>query len=89
MAAWPNAMFDLCGICCGHFQMPFLTFFGGTLLGKAFTLRPVQSFVLVAIFSDVHRAKILASVASLFSLFDNLIGGLSVAARIDVSYVFF
>ena len=23
MAAWPNFAFDLCGICCGHFLMPF------------------------------------------------------------------
>ncbi len=35
MAAWPNAAFDLCGICCGHFLMPFWTFFGATFLGKA------------------------------------------------------
>lgn len=35
MSAWPNMAFDLCGICCGHFLMPFSTFFGATLLGKA------------------------------------------------------
>ena len=23
MSAWPNAAFDLCGICCGTFMMPF------------------------------------------------------------------
>ena len=34
LAAYPNAFFDLCGICCGHIQMPFLKFFGATLLGK-------------------------------------------------------
>lgn len=34
-AAWPNAAFDLCGICCGHFQMPFWQFFGATFIGKA------------------------------------------------------
>ena len=36
LAAWPNALFDLCGICCGHFLMPFWQFFGATLMGKAF-----------------------------------------------------
>jgi hypothetical protein len=35
LAAWPNALFDLCGICCGHFLMPFWQFFGATLMGKA------------------------------------------------------
>lgn len=35
MAAYPNALFDLCGICCGHFRMPFWKFFGATFLGKA------------------------------------------------------
>ena len=35
LAAWPNAAFDLCGICCGHFQMPFWQFFSATFIGKA------------------------------------------------------
>jgi membrane protein YqaA with SNARE-associated domain len=28
LAAWPNAAFDLCGMACGQFMMPFWTFFG-------------------------------------------------------------
>ena len=35
LAAWPNAAFDLCGMACGHFLMPFWTFFGATYIGKA------------------------------------------------------
>jgi len=35
MSAWPNAAFDLVGICCGHFQMPFWTFLSATTAGKA------------------------------------------------------
>eukprot|EP00939_MAST-03C_sp_MAST-3C-sp1_P005118 g5118.t1 len=27
MAAWPNAAFDLCGLCCGTMLMPFTKFF--------------------------------------------------------------
>ena len=34
LASWPNAFFDLCGIVCGHFRMPFWQFFGATLIGK-------------------------------------------------------
>ena len=29
LSAWPNAAFDLCGMACGMFLMPFWTFFGG------------------------------------------------------------
>ncbi len=36
LASYPNAAFDLCGICCGHFLMPFWHFFGATLIGKGF-----------------------------------------------------
>ena len=31
----PNPLFDLAGITCGHFLIPFWTFFGATLIGKA------------------------------------------------------
>lgn len=31
----PNPLFDLAGITCGHFLVPFWTFFGATLIGKA------------------------------------------------------
>lgn len=34
LASWPNAAFDLCGLCCGAFKMPFWSFFGATLIGK-------------------------------------------------------
>lgn len=35
LASVPNMAFDLCGMCCGHFMMPFSTFFSAVLLGKA------------------------------------------------------
>ncbi len=31
----PNPLFDLAGITCGHFLVPFWTFFGATLIGKS------------------------------------------------------
>jgi membrane protein YqaA with SNARE-associated domain len=34
LASWPNAAFDMCGMCCGYLMMPFWTFFLATLLGK-------------------------------------------------------
>uniref|UniRef100_A0A7S2SEH5 VTT domain-containing protein n=1 Tax=Mucochytrium quahogii TaxID=96639 RepID=A0A7S2SEH5_9STRA len=35
MSAWPNAAFDLVGICCGQLNVSFWTFFIATLIGKA------------------------------------------------------
>ena len=38
----PNPLFDLAGITCGHFLVPFGTFFGATLIGKAVIKMHVQ-----------------------------------------------
>eukprot|EP00959_Pyramimonas_sp_CCMP1952_P176025 3678631-Pyramimonas_sp.AAC.1 len=55
-SAYPNAAFDLVGICCGHFMMPFLTFFGGTFVGKALIKAPAQAAGAVLIFGSSVRA---------------------------------
>lgn len=47
MASYPNIAFDLCGIACGHFLMPFWTFFGATFLGKAVVRNGYQSIIYV------------------------------------------
>lgn len=54
MAAWPNFAFDLCGICCGHFLMPFWTFFGATFLGKGCVRTLYQSLLFTALMSEEH-----------------------------------
>lgn len=38
----PNPFFDLAGITCGHFLVPFWTFFGATLIGKAILKMHIQ-----------------------------------------------
>ena len=38
----PNPLFDLAGITCGHFLVPFWTFFGATLIGKAVIKMSIQ-----------------------------------------------
>jgi uncharacterized membrane protein YdjX (TVP38/TMEM64 family) len=50
LASWPNAAFDLCGICCGAFLMPFWEFFGATLIGKGVIKVSGQSLFFVALF---------------------------------------
>lgn len=49
MASFPNVAFDICGVCCGHYLMPFWTFFGATFLGKAVIRNCVQSLIFVAL----------------------------------------
>ena len=41
----PNPLFDLAGITCGHFLIPFWTFFGATLIGKAIIKMHIQVHV--------------------------------------------
>merc|ERR1711899_157443 len=48
-ASIPNPLFDLAGITCGHFLVPFWTFFGATLIGKAVIKMHIQKvFVILA-----------------------------------------
>lgn len=63
LAAWPNALFDLCGICCGHFLMPFWVFFGATFCGKALAKVSMQTAVLVSLFRKETRERIMGFVA--------------------------
>ncbi|KAF1437209.1 Vacuole membrane protein 1, partial [Spheniscus demersus] len=42
-ASIPNPLFDLAGITCGHFLVPFWTFFGATLIGKAIIKMHIQA----------------------------------------------
>lgn len=58
LAAYPNAAFDLCGICCGAFLMPFWEFFGATLIGKGFIKVSGQTALLLALFQRSSREKI-------------------------------
>lgn len=61
MASWPNAAFDLCGICCGNFGMPFWTFFGATALGKGLIKAPMQCAFFSTLFSSDSAVAAVAS----------------------------
>uniref|UniRef100_A0A069DTT6 Putative conserved plasma membrane protein n=1 Tax=Panstrongylus megistus TaxID=65343 RepID=A0A069DTT6_9HEMI len=52
-ASIPNPLFDLAGITCGHFLVPFWTFFGATLIGKAIIKMSLQTMFVIVAFSDV------------------------------------
>ena len=61
LAAYPNAAFDLCGICCGHFQMPFWEFFGATVIGKGGIKVAGQTAFFIALFREHTRERIFAA----------------------------
>jgi len=50
-ASIPNPLFDLAGITCGHFLVPFWTFFGATLIGKAVIKSHLQTVFTIFISS--------------------------------------
>jgi len=62
LSAWPNAAFDVCGMCCGHFLMPFWTFLGGTIVGKAFIKAPGQAVAFTMAFRSESRAWFMSHV---------------------------
>lgn len=61
-ASVPNPLFDLAGIMCGHFLVPFWTFFGATLLGKAVIKVMIQKVFVIAAFNDSLVTKVLMAV---------------------------
>ncbi|ORX77764.1 hypothetical protein BCR32DRAFT_270437 [Anaeromyces robustus] len=51
-ASIPNPLFDIAGILCGHFLIPFGTFFGATFIGKALIKNSIQSVFIIIAFSE-------------------------------------
>lgn len=47
LASWPNATFDMCGMACGFYKVPFYIFLGATIIGKAFIKAPLQLYFFV------------------------------------------
>ena len=41
-AAWPNAIFDMCGVAAGLIKLPIYQFLVPTIIGKAFIKTPIQ-----------------------------------------------
>ncbi|XP_053206759.1 vacuole membrane protein 1-like [Panonychus citri] len=51
-ASFPNPVYDLAGITCGHFLVPFWTFFGATLIGKAVIKMHLQKLFVIIAFDE-------------------------------------
>lgn len=52
-ASIPNPLFDLAGLTCGHFLIPFWTFFGATLIGKSIIKSNIQAMFYISLFNRV------------------------------------
>ena len=64
LASIPNPLFDLAGLACGHFLIPFATFFSATVLGKAVVKAQIQTAVVIAAFRKDSVELIIHSVES-------------------------
>lgn len=51
-ASVPNPLFDLAGLTCGHFLVPFWTFFGATVIGKAVIKMHLQKMFVIIAFNE-------------------------------------
>ena len=65
LASIPNPLFDLCGIACGHFLMPFENFFFATFVGKAIVRAGYQSLVYVGLANERYLDLIITALQSL------------------------
>ncbi|KAH8261620.1 hypothetical protein KR044_012344, partial [Drosophila immigrans] len=60
-ASVPNPLFDLAGVACGHFLVPFWKFFLATLIGKAIFKANIQQLIVVIAFSEDLVAVLIKS----------------------------
>ncbi|XP_072514665.1 vacuole membrane protein 1-like isoform X2 [Salminus brasiliensis] len=67
-ASIPNPLFDLAGITCGHFLVPFWCFFGATLIGKAVIKMHIQKLFVIITFSK-HIVEQMVSLIGAVPLF--------------------
>lgn len=64
-ASIPNPLFDLAGITCGHFLVPFWTFFGATLIGKAVVKMHIQKLFIIFVFTKQYVDVLLSTLQAI------------------------
>lgn len=73
-AAIPNPLFDAAGVASGIAQVPFLSFFGATFIGKAIIKVLLQTSFVILLFHNDNLDLLISS-------FDRLVGGSSSALK--------
>ena len=76
-ASIPNPLFDLAGITCGHFLVPFWTFFGATLIGKAVIKMHIQKLFIIFLFSKQYVNMLLNALQVNYDFFHGYFFGKS------------
>lgn len=56
------------GITCGHFLVPFWTFFGATLIGKAVIKMHIQKLFVIFVFSKEHVELLIRLIGTIPSI---------------------
>jgi membrane protein YqaA with SNARE-associated domain len=74
LSAWPNAAFDMCGMACGYLNMPFFSFLGGLVVGKAFIKVGMQAIFFCGLFGPGSFTVFTGLVKSLDSAFCRAFG---------------
>jgi membrane protein YqaA with SNARE-associated domain len=64
-ASIPNPLFDLAGITCGHFLVPFTTFFGATVIGKAIVKTHLQMTFVILAFNEELLERVVGLIRAL------------------------
>lgn len=73
LASWPNAAFDMCGMCCGWVMMPFWTFFLATCLGKGVVKVNLQAIFFINLFGSAAFNIMLSALASIEQLLKDVL----------------
>mmetsp|Transcript_90514 Transcript_90514/g.256367 ORF Transcript_90514/g.256367 Transcript_90514/m.256367 type:complete len:506 (+) Transcript_90514:70-1587(+) len=74
LASWPNAAFDMCGMCCGYVLMPFWTFLIATCCGKGIVKVNLQAVVFVILFGSTFFQWLLSGLESFNGALQGAIG---------------
>jgi hypothetical protein len=68
LSSWPNALFDLTGICCGHVLMHWTVFLSAVIIGKAFIKVNGQLIFFILLFSSKYRGVAVEKMSYIASL---------------------
>lgn len=74
LASWPNAAFDMCGMCCGYLLMPFWTFFLACCLGKGVVKVSGQAAFFIMLFGSAAFDVLLSFLARFDATLAPLVG---------------
>ncbi|CAK9101676.1 Vacuole membrane protein 1 (Transmembrane protein 49) [Durusdinium trenchii] len=74
LRSWPNAAFDMCGMCCGYLLMPFWTFFIATSLGKGVVKVNGQAVLFVNLFGSRAFEVMLTGIDVINSFIEAVVG---------------